>query len=217
LAADRCTHFDIYNANPTIAFFCKNINDFTTANSITAEMECNDRQNCRILKVSGETCDSAELATSVVPLTNSDLDYTARTCVEACYNAKAEFANFNPAGTPECKCYEGATACDTTTATGASGTETYEIKCPCYYTTPTTMTAHANTDCGAVDAPNAVTTTTMGTSHATTPTTIVYTMQSCHWECQNEATCQTFSFNTDTNACTLHTATCKISGSDTNT
>jgi hypothetical protein len=75
------------------------------------------------------------------------------------------------------------------------------------------MTAHTDTNCGAVSAPNAVTTTTMDG----TTTTIVYTMQSCHWECQNTATCVTFSFSTDTNVCTLHTATCKLTGTDTNT
>jgi hypothetical protein len=75
------------------------------------------------------------------------------------------------------------------------------------------MTAHTDTNCGAVAAPNAVTTTTISSS----TTTIVSTMLNCHWECQNTASCKTFSFNTDTNTCTLHTATCKLTGTDTNT
>ena len=80
-AASRCTHFETYNANPTIAFYCKNINDFTTAGDDTAETECKSGGNCRIFKVTDNTCSTGEVDSSIVPLTNSDVTYTVRSCV----------------------------------------------------------------------------------------------------------------------------------------
>jgi hypothetical protein len=76
-AASRCTHFEIYNANPTIAFYCKNINDDAT----DAEGECKSRGNCRILKVTENTCSTTAVDSSIVPTTNSNVAYTAKSCV----------------------------------------------------------------------------------------------------------------------------------------
>jgi hypothetical protein len=77
------------------------------------------------------------IASSTVPLTIT-ATYTARTCVKACYDAGAKFANFKTSGA-ECLCYSQTTSCDVGNKAAHSGSETFEVKCPCYYTTPVSV------------------------------------------------------------------------------
>jgi hypothetical protein len=86
------------------------------------------------------------------------------------------------------------------------------MKCPCYWTSTTNTIA--TTNCGNTgDAYNPVADTTM----STTTTTIVYDIYSCHWECQNAASCQSFSFETGSAVCVLYDAACTATGGDSTT
>jgi hypothetical protein len=85
-ASGRCTHYEEYNENPTVASYCMTMNDYTHVSATdNAQVECEDRGNCHVLVGADLECsDGSLIGTTPLPLTIS-ATYTLKTCVEAVY------------------------------------------------------------------------------------------------------------------------------------